>query len=78
MTLDPEVLIKMGKVSLQEKQKLIDQALEKSFTISLGEGNFGQCLVSLAMLLYSVIFMRVNVIVLHSNIGSQIVTEHSG
>jgi hypothetical protein len=50
LALDLEVLIEKGKVSLQEKQKLIDQALEKSFTVSLGEGKFGQCLVRLATL----------------------------
>ncbi|KAG0581149.1 hypothetical protein KC19_4G228500 [Ceratodon purpureus] len=44
LALDPEVLIEKGKVSLKEKQKLIDQALDQCFTVSLGEGNFGQCL----------------------------------
>lgn len=44
LALDPEVLIKKGKVSLQEKQKLIDQALDNSFAVSLGQGKFGQCL----------------------------------
>lgn len=44
MALDPEVLIKRGKVSLQEKQKLIDLTLDRSFVVSLGQGKFGQCL----------------------------------
>jgi len=47
LALDPKVLIKKGKASLQEKQKLIDQALENSFAVSLGQGKFGQCLVRL-------------------------------
>ncbi|XP_024372960.1 uncharacterized protein [Physcomitrium patens] len=44
LALDPEVLIKRGKVSLQEKQKLIDLTLDRSFVVSLGQGKFGQCL----------------------------------
>lgn len=42
-------------MSLQEKQKLIDQALDNSFAVSLGQGKFGQCLVRLPRLLNFVI-----------------------
>lgn len=44
LALDPRSVIEMGKISLSQKQKLIDEALEQSYEISLGNGKFGNCL----------------------------------
>ncbi|KAJ7515893.1 hypothetical protein O6H91_22G033300 [Diphasiastrum complanatum] len=44
LALDPAKLIQKGKSSLLSKQKLIDDALEKSFEVQLGCGKFGRCL----------------------------------
>ncbi|XP_030499423.2 uncharacterized protein LOC115714806 isoform X1 [Cannabis sativa] len=42
--LDLEEVISKGMKSLLEKQRLIDEALSKSFEIALGGGRFGHCL----------------------------------
>lgn len=44
MDLDPELLISLGKETLANKQKLIDEALDQSYKIALGRGLFGHCL----------------------------------
>ena len=46
LELDAQTLIAKGQASLLEKQRLIDQVLENSFVVQLGQGKFGQCLVS--------------------------------
>lgn len=43
--LNVESVISQGLVSLSQKQKLIDDALNHSYQISLGAGLFGHCLV---------------------------------
>ncbi|AQK73595.1 hypothetical protein ZEAMMB73_Zm00001d017640 [Zea mays] len=45
LELDPEHVISHGQATLLEKQRLIDDCLEKSYEISLGCGQFGSCLV---------------------------------
>ncbi|XP_008681586.1 uncharacterized protein [Zea mays] len=44
LELDPEHVISHGQATLLEKQRLIDDCLEKSYEISLGCGQFGSCL----------------------------------
>ncbi|OEL24177.1 hypothetical protein BAE44_0014804 [Dichanthelium oligosanthes] len=44
LELDPEHVISRGQVTLLEKQRLIDNCLGKSYEISLGCGQFGNCL----------------------------------
>ncbi|KAL6911744.1 hypothetical protein ACP4OV_000549 [Aristida adscensionis] len=44
LELDPEHVVSRGQVTLLEKQRLIDACLEKSYEISLGCGQFGNCL----------------------------------
>lgn len=44
LELDPEQVIARGQVTLSQKQKLIDDCLEKSYEIELGCGKFGNCL----------------------------------
>uniref|UniRef100_A0A0A9DZ58 DHHA1 domain-containing protein n=1 Tax=Arundo donax TaxID=35708 RepID=A0A0A9DZ58_ARUDO len=44
LELDLEDVISRGQVTLLEKQRLIDDCLEKSYEISLGCGQFGNCL----------------------------------
>jgi len=44
LELDPEHVISRGQVTLLEKQRLIDDCLGKSYEISLGCGQFGNCL----------------------------------
>ncbi|KAL6634926.1 hypothetical protein ACP70R_027597 [Stipagrostis hirtigluma subsp. patula] len=44
LELDPEHVISRGQVTLLEKQRLIDACLENSYEISLGCGQFGNCL----------------------------------
>lgn len=44
LALDPDSVICQGQRSLLHKQKLIDDALEQSYRISLGGGLFGDCL----------------------------------
>ncbi|XP_062222420.1 uncharacterized protein LOC133921520 [Phragmites australis] len=44
LELDPERVISRGQVTLLEKQRLIDGCLEKSYEITLGCGQFGNCL----------------------------------
>lgn len=46
LELDAQTLVVKGQASLIEKQRLIDQILENSFVVQLGQGKFGQCLVS--------------------------------
>ncbi|KAK3158757.1 hypothetical protein QOZ80_2AG0141170 [Eleusine coracana subsp. coracana] len=44
LKLDPEHVISRGQATLSEKQRLIDDCLDKSYEISLGCGQFGNCL----------------------------------
>lgn len=44
LALDLESVISQGMISLAHKQKLISEALEQSFEIALGGGEFGRCL----------------------------------
>lgn len=45
LNLDLESVIQRGILSLSEKQRLIDEALEQSYEIAVGGGRFGHCLV---------------------------------
>lgn len=45
LSLDMETMIGQGMASLSHKQKLIDDALNQSYSITLGGGAFGCCLV---------------------------------
>lgn len=45
LSLDPEHIIQNGRKTLSYKQKLIDEVLQQSYIIRLGNGLFGQCLV---------------------------------
>ncbi|XP_074586108.1 uncharacterized protein LOC141841809 [Curcuma longa] len=44
LALDPEDIIAIGQKTLSHKQELIDQVLQQSYIIGIGEGLFGQCL----------------------------------
>ncbi|KAK7314731.1 hypothetical protein VNO77_33259 [Canavalia gladiata] len=44
LSLDLDTVISKGKLSLSNKQKLIDDCLSKSYEISLGNGTYGHCL----------------------------------
>ncbi|XP_059453360.1 uncharacterized protein LOC132183911 [Corylus avellana] len=44
LSLDVESVISQGKLSLLQKQKLIDESLSQSYEIALGGGLFGHCL----------------------------------
>ncbi|CAN6464095.1 unnamed protein product [Victoria cruziana] len=44
LSLDPSNIICQGKISLLHKQKLLDEALQSSYEISLGQGLHGNCL----------------------------------
>ncbi|KAF3791231.1 Uncharacterized protein EJ110_NYTH07707 [Nymphaea thermarum] len=44
LSLDPSDIICQGKISLLHRQKLIDEALQSSYEISLGKGLHGNCL----------------------------------
>ncbi|KAK8916234.1 hypothetical protein KSP39_PZI022822 [Platanthera zijinensis] len=44
MNLDPDLLISLGKDTFAYKQKLMDEALDQSYEITLGCGLFGHCL----------------------------------
>ncbi|OAY66173.1 hypothetical protein ACMD2_16329 [Ananas comosus] len=44
LALDPEHVISHGQETLSHKQKLIDEALARSYEIALGCGLFGHCL----------------------------------
>lgn len=44
LNLDLESVIQRGILSLSEKQRLIDEALEQSYEITVGGGRFGHCL----------------------------------
>ncbi|KAF8014601.1 hypothetical protein BT93_H0424 [Corymbia citriodora subsp. variegata] len=44
LSLDLEAVINQGMLSLSQKQKLIDEVLDQSYEISLGNGAFGHCL----------------------------------
>ncbi|KAK9278107.1 hypothetical protein L1049_027665 [Liquidambar formosana] len=44
LSLNLESVINQGMVSLSQKQKLIDEAIEQSYEIALGGGAFGNCL----------------------------------
>jgi len=44
LALDPRSVIDKGRDSLSHKQKLINEALEQSYEISIGNGKFGNCL----------------------------------
>ncbi|CAM6010776.1 unnamed protein product [Sphagnum balticum] len=48
LALDPAAVIEIGRSSLSKQQTLIDQALQSSFQVQLGQGKFGQCLGVLA------------------------------
>lgn len=48
LSLKPESVINEGIISLAHKQRLITEALEDSFVISLGGGEFGRCLAVIA------------------------------
>ncbi|URE00496.1 hypothetical protein MUK42_21524 [Musa troglodytarum] len=45
LALDPEHVIGIGKQTLTHKQRLINEVLQQSYKIRLGNGLFGQCLV---------------------------------
>lgn len=45
LSLDMEAMISQGIASLSHKQKLIDDFLNQSYSITLGGGAFGRCLV---------------------------------
>ena len=45
LSLDMETMISRGIASLAHKQKLIEDALNQSYSITLGGGAFGRCLV---------------------------------
>ncbi|KAL5142772.1 hypothetical protein HKD37_09G025892 [Glycine soja] len=44
LSLDLDNIISKGKLSLSDKQKLIDEYLRKSYEIALGNAEFGHCL----------------------------------
>ncbi|XP_010069495.2 uncharacterized protein LOC104456412 [Eucalyptus grandis] len=44
LSLDLEAVINQGMLSLSQKQKLIDDVLDQSYEISMGNGAFGHCL----------------------------------
>ncbi|XP_057813124.1 uncharacterized protein LOC131027153 isoform X2 [Cryptomeria japonica] len=44
LALDPRNIIEAGRASLMLKQKTIDEALEQSYELNLGNGKFGKCL----------------------------------
>ncbi|CAL9159747.1 unnamed protein product [Musa hybrid cultivar] len=44
LALDPEHVIGVGKQTLTHKQRLINEVLQQSYKIRLGNGLFGQCL----------------------------------
>ncbi|KAH9318600.1 hypothetical protein KI387_020369, partial [Taxus chinensis] len=44
LALDPRSVIERGQTSLSHTQRLIDEAIEQSYEISLGNGKFGNCL----------------------------------
>lgn len=46
LSLDMETMTNQGIASLSHKQKLIDDALNQSYSITLGGEAFGRCLVS--------------------------------
>jgi len=65
LALDPRSVIEKGWDSLSHKQKLIDEALEQSYEISLGNGKFGNCLATEAG----------NISHLRSDIGNQLASK---
>lgn len=44
LALDVDLIIKQGRESLMQKQKLIEETLVQSYEIALGDGQFGNCL----------------------------------
>ena len=68
LELDAQTLIAKGQASLLEKQRLIDQVLENSFVVQLGQGKFGQCLVSsvsdcLRILEFNIIYIYIYIFI---------------